>query len=105
MARKKESARRAVGGKAPRKQLATKAARMRMVDAPPKKSKFGNALEALRSATVVVADTGDVAAMEQYEPTDATTNPSLVLACLRYRDKLINFFQIQLQHRRLHTAD
>ena len=49
----------------------------------PKKSKFSNALEALRSETVVVADTGDVAAMEQYKPTDATTNPSLVLACLR----------------------
>jgi len=48
----------------------------------PKKSKFSNALEALRSETVVVADTGDVAAMEQYKPTDATTNPSLVLACL-----------------------
>ena len=55
-----------------------------MSPAPPKKSKFSNALEALRSETVVVADTGDVAAMEQYKPTDATTNPSLVLACLRY---------------------
>ena len=54
-----------------------------MSPAPPKKSKFSNALEALRSETVVVADTGDVAAMEQYKPTDATTNPSLVLACLR----------------------
>merc|ERR1712003_287403 len=53
-----------------------------MSPAPPKKSKFSNALEALRSETVVVADTGDVAAMEQYKPTDATTNPSLVLACL-----------------------
>ena len=55
-----------------------------MTPEPPKKSKLGNALEALRSATVVVADTGDVAAMEQYKPTDATTNPSLVLACLRF---------------------
>jgi len=53
-----------------------------MTPAPAKKSKFANALESLRSATVVVADTGDVAAMEQYKPTDATTNPSLVLACL-----------------------
>ena len=32
---------------------------------------------------MVVADTGDVAAMEQYKPTDATTNPSLVLAVLK----------------------
>ena len=37
----------------------------------------------IRSATVVVADTGDVAAMEEYKPTDATTNPSLVLAVLK----------------------
>jgi len=48
-----------------------------------KKGKFENALEALRSKTVVVADTGDVAAMETYKPTDATTNPSLVLAVLK----------------------
>jgi transaldolase len=51
-----------------------------------KKGKFENALEALRSKTVVVADTGDVAAMETYKPTDATTNPSLVLAVLKMDD-------------------
>ena len=51
-----------------------------------KKGKFDNALEALRSKTVVVADTGDVAAMETYKPTDATTNPSLVLAVLKMNE-------------------
>ncbi|MGA9672715.1 MAG: transaldolase family protein, partial [Terracidiphilus sp.] len=39
-----------------------------------------NLLEQLRQYTVVVADTGDMQAMEQFHPTDATTNPSLITA-------------------------
>ncbi|MGA3048165.1 MAG: transaldolase [Terracidiphilus sp.] len=39
-----------------------------------------NLLEQLRKYTVVVADTGDMQAMEQFHPTDATTNPSLITA-------------------------
>jgi len=35
-------------------------------------------LEQLRKVTTVVADTGDIEAMEQFKPTDATTNPSLI---------------------------
>jgi transaldolase len=37
-----------------------------------------NLLEQLRKYTVVVADTGDMEAMEQFKPQDATTNPSLI---------------------------
>ena len=39
-----------------------------------------NLLEQLRKYTVVVADTGDMEAMEQFHPQDATTNPSLIAA-------------------------
>lgn len=39
-----------------------------------------NLLEQLRSFTTVVADTGDIEAMEKFRPTDATTNPSLITA-------------------------
>ncbi len=39
-----------------------------------------NLLEQLRKFTVVVADTGDMEAMEQFHPQDATTNPSLITA-------------------------
>ena len=39
-----------------------------------------NLLEQLRAYTVVVADTGDIEAMEKFRPTDATTNPSLITA-------------------------
>lgn len=37
-------------------------------------------LEQLRDMTVVVADTGDIEAIEQFKPRDATTNPSLITA-------------------------
>ncbi|TNF01511.1 MAG: transaldolase [Gammaproteobacteria bacterium] len=36
-------------------------------------------LDQLREMTVVVADTGDIEAIRQYQPIDATTNPSLLL--------------------------
>jgi transaldolase len=39
-----------------------------------------NLLEQLREITVVVADTGDIQAIEQFKPQDATTNPSLITA-------------------------
>jgi transaldolase len=39
-----------------------------------------NLLDQLRTYTVVVADTGDIEAMEQFRPQDATTNPSLITA-------------------------
>ena len=41
---------------------------------------MGNQLENLKKMTVVVADTGDINAIKQYQPQDATTNPSLVLS-------------------------
>jgi transaldolase len=37
-------------------------------------------LEQLSKVTVVVADTGDINAIKQYQPTDGTTNPSLLFA-------------------------
>jgi transaldolase len=40
----------------------------------------GNMLDQLRNYTVVVADTGDIEAMEKFRPQDATTNPSLITA-------------------------
>jgi transaldolase len=37
-----------------------------------------NLLEQLRKFTVVVSDTGDFEEIAQYQPRDATTNPSLL---------------------------
>lgn len=39
-----------------------------------------NQLEQLKKMTVVVADTGDFESLKQYQPTDSTTNPSLIYA-------------------------
>lgn len=38
-----------------------------------------NHLDQLKKYTTVVADTGDFTSMEEYQPQDATTNPSLIL--------------------------
>lgn len=38
-----------------------------------------NKLEALKKLTTIVADTGDIHAIEAYKPQDATTNPSLIM--------------------------
>lgn len=41
---------------------------------------MANLLEQLRAMTVVVADTGDIKAIESSKPRDTTTNPSLITA-------------------------
>ena len=46
-------------------------------------------LDSLKQYTTVVADTGDIAAIAQYKPQDATTNPSLLFKAAQqqqYRD-------------------
>ena len=40
---------------------------------------MATSLDQLKGMTVVVADTGDFNSIEKYKPTDATTNPSLLL--------------------------
>ncbi|CAF3925315.1 unnamed protein product [Rotaria magnacalcarata] len=51
-----------------------------------------NVLEQLRQHTTIVADTGDFESIEKYKPTDATTNPSLILAAanMKQYDHIIN---------------
>ncbi|MFM8275459.1 MAG: transaldolase [Cyanobium sp.] len=41
---------------------------------------MANLLDQLATMTVIVADTGDIEAIRQFTPRDATTNPSLILA-------------------------
>lgn len=43
-----------------------------------RKYSSGNEFEGLSKLTTIVADTGDIEAIRKYEPTDATTNPSLI---------------------------
>lgn len=51
-----------------------------------------NKLDQLKQVTTVVADTGDIDSFKVFQPTDTTTNPSLILAAAQlpqYRD-LVN---------------
>ena len=41
---------------------------------------MANQLEQLKALTTVVADTGDFNSIQKFQPTDATTNPSLIFA-------------------------
>lgn len=62
-------------------------------------------LEALRRHTTVVADTGDFEAMRALRPTDATTNPSLILKAVQkdaYRPLLQ---QVVHEHRGASVAE
>ncbi|XP_008207789.1 transaldolase isoform X1 [Nasonia vitripennis] len=62
-----------------------------------KRTKMTSTLDQLKAMTTVVADTGDFEAMEQFKPTDATTNPSLILAAANQKkyahliDKAVHF--------------
>ena len=64
-----------------------------------------SALEQLKSMTTVVADTGDVESIKAYKPTDATTNPSLILQAAQmpqYQhlvDEAVNFGKSQCSSR------
>ena len=44
-------------------------------------------LDQLSKQTVIVADTGDIATIQRLKPTDATTNPSLVLKAAKVREE------------------
>ena len=45
-----------------------------------------NQLDQLKAITDVVADTGDIGAIKQFAPMDATTNPSLILSAMELPD-------------------
>ncbi|XP_072164931.1 transaldolase-like [Diadema setosum] len=45
-----------------------------------KRMRMASSLDQLKQHTTVVCDTGEFELMEKYKPTDATTNPSLILA-------------------------
>jgi transaldolase len=46
----------------------------------PRADTKGNQLEEIKKFTTIVADTGDFETIREFEPTDATTNPSLIYA-------------------------
>lgn len=56
-------------------------------------------LEALRRYTTVVADTGDIEAIRKYRPTDATTNPTLILKAVQKEEYRYLLDKVLADHR------
>ena len=57
-----------------------------------------NQLDALKSLTTVVADTGDFLQLAQFRPQDATTNPSLILKAVQKPDYAPLLQQTMVEH-------
>ena len=54
---------------------------------------MSNSLQQLKSLTTIVADTGDFESIKEFEPQDATTNPSLILKAVQkdnYRPLMVD---------------
>ena len=58
-----------------------------------------NQLDALKKFTTVVADTGDFKQLAQFQPQDATTNPSLILKAVQKPEYLPLLTQAVAEHR------
>lgn len=58
-----------------------------------------SALQQLRTMTTIVADTGDLAAIERLKPIDATTNPSLITKALINPDNEAILSETMSRHR------
>src|SRR5690606_25795972 len=69
------------------------------LDQPTEHSKeMETQLEALRRHTTVVADTGDIESIRKYRPTDATTNPTLILNAVQNDEYSILLMQLIADH-------
>jgi len=64
-----------------------------------------SALSQLKQLTTVVADTGDFERMEEYQPQDATTNPSLILKAAQQANYQALVNQAKLEHPGMKPAD
>ncbi len=70
-----------------------------------------NQLEQLKKITTVVADTGDFETLKQYQPTDSTTNPSLIYAASQQSqyqhliDDAIRYGRAKQQNTLIHILD
>ena len=58
-----------------------------------------NALDALKQSTIVVADTGEFAQLAQFQPQDATTNPSLILKAVQKPEYQPLLSEVLAKHR------
>ena len=64
-----------------------------------------SALNQLKKLTTVVADTGDFVRMQEYQPQDATTNPSLILKAVQQANHQELVKQVKLAYPDMQTVD
>ncbi|QWE15823.1 transaldolase [Polynucleobacter sp. AP-Nino-20-G2] len=64
-----------------------------------------SALSQLKKLTTVVADTGDFERMQEYQPQDATTNPSLILKAAQQPNYQAMVNQVKAAHPGMKAAD
>jgi transaldolase len=65
----------------------------------PRADTKGNQLEEIKKFTTIVADTGDFETIREFEPTDATTNPSLIYAATQ-KENYSHFLEEVLANRK-----
>lgn len=61
-------------------------------------------LAQLKEMTTVVADTGDIDAIRRFQPTDATTNPSLILQAAQQQERRARLAELARQSTDLDAA-
>lgn len=66
---------------------------------------MGNKLESFKKLTTVVADTGDINSIKQYQPTDATTNPSLIFKAATTQTEYLNLVEDAIQYGKSQAQD
>lgn len=64
-----------------------------------------SSLSQLKQLTTVVADTGDFERMQQYQPQDATTNPSLILKAAQQSNYQLLVNQVKSAHPGMKAVD
>jgi len=64
-----------------------------------------SSLSQLKQLTIVVADTGDFERMQQYQPQDATTNPSLILKAAQQANYQLLVNQVKSAHPGMQAED
>jgi transaldolase len=69
------------------------------------KSIMTTSLEQLKGVTTVVADTGDFNAMREFQPRDATTNPSLILKAVQKPEYQALLSEVVAKHKGKSIAD
>lgn len=66
---------------------------------------MSNKLENFKKLTTVVADTGDINSIKQYQPTDATTNPSLIFKAATTQPEYLSLVEEAIEYGKAQAQD